>query len=240
MAGLSGAAHVSAFAKRHVKAIAFDAFPIFDPRPIATLAEEVFPGKGTDLMNAWRIRQFEYSWLRTLTRHYVDFWQVTGDALVFAAGAVHLALTPEKRDRLMNAYLDIRCWPEVPAALHALKDAGIRLAFLSNMTETMLQAGIRNSGLEGMFEHLLSTDRVRVYKPDPRAYQMGEEALRLKREEIVFAAFAGWDASGARAFGYPTYWVNRQNQPAERLGFSADAAGQTLQDLVRHIEKVNS
>ena len=239
-AGVLSATHSLAMAKNQVKAIAFDAFAVLDPRPIARLAEEVFPGKGSDLTNAWRIRQFEYSWLRTLTRHYVDFWQVTGEALLFAAGALHLGLTNEKRDRLMNGYMSIQCWPEVPAALRALKDRGLRLALLSNMTEKMLTAGVRNSGLEGVFEHVLSTDRVRVYKPDPGAYQMGEDAFALQRQELVFAAFAGWDAAGAKAFGYPTYWVNRQNQPAERLGFFADAAGETLADLARHIENVNS
>ncbi len=234
-AGLLAASHAAGSAKTPVKAIAFDAFPILDPRPVFALADELFPGRGAELANTWRARQFEYTWLRTISRHYVDFWRVTEDALVFAANMLKLELTSDKRDRLMDAYLAIKCWPEAPAALRSLKDAGIRLAFLSNMTQKMLEAGIRNSELEGVFEHVLSTDRVKVYKPDPRAYQMGVDALRLKRDEIVFAAFAGWDAAGAKAFGYPTFWVNRQNQPAEELGVIPDATGATLNDLVRHI-----
>jgi 2-haloacid dehalogenase len=202
---------------------------------VFVLGEELFPGRGTGLANIWRDRQFEYAWLRTMSRRYADFWQVTEDALVFAAKTLELDLTSEKRDRLMGAWLAIRCWPDVPAALGALKNAGVRLAFLSNMTRKMLEAGIRNSALEGVFEHVLSTDRVKVYKPDPRAYQMGIDAFRLKRGEILFAAFAGWDAAGAKAFGYPAFWVNRQNQPAEELGMIPDAAGATLDDLVRHI-----
>jgi len=217
------------------KAIAFDAFPILDPSPVFALGEKLFPGKGGELAAAWRTRQFEYTWLRTMSRRYESFWQVTEDALTFAAHALTLELTSEKRDRLMDAYLELRCWPDVPAALHSLKGAGFRLGFLSNMTEKMLQAGIRNSGLEGVFEFVLSTDRVQAFKPDPRAYQMAIEALGLRRDEIVFAAFAGWDAAGARTFGYPTFWVNRQNQPPEELGVSADATGKTLQDLVRYI-----
>ena len=114
----------------------------------------------------------------------------------------------------MDAYLQLRCWPDVPAALDSLKSAGLRLAFLSNMTAPMLQAGIRNSRLEGLFDRVLSTDRVRVYKPDPRAYHMALDAFRLERHEILFSAFAGWDAAGARSFGYPTFWVNRLKQPA--------------------------
>jgi 2-haloacid dehalogenase len=218
-----------------VKAVAFDEFPILDPRPVFALAAQLFPDKGAELGNLWRTRQFEYTWLRTLSGQYTDFWQVTGDALSFAARSLKLDLTSQKHDRLMEAYLNLRCWPDVPAALGSLKKAGIRLAFLSNMTVRMLEAGIRNSQLDSVFDHVLSTDRVKAYKPDPRAYRMGTDALALKPEEIVFAAFAGWDAAGAKAFGYPTFWVNRQNQPAEELGVVADASGTTLHELVEFV-----
>jgi 2-haloacid dehalogenase len=89
--------------------------------------------------------------------------------------------------------------------------------------------------LQGLFEPHLSTDRVRVFKPDPRAYHMAVDALNLRRDEIVFAAFAGWDAAGAKAFGFPTFWVNRTNQPVEELGFPPDAIGHDMDDLARFV-----
>jgi 2-haloacid dehalogenase len=218
------------------KAIAFDAFPIFDPRPVFGLAETLFPGKGADLSNAWRTRQFEYQWLRALSGQYADFWQTTEDGLVFAAKLLQLELTPDKRAQLMQAYLRLKAWPDVLSALSALKEAGIRLAFLSNMTAKMLDAGIKNAGLDGVFEHVLSTDQVRAYKPDPRAYQMAIHAFKLQREEILFAAFAGWDAAGAKWFGYPTFWVNRLNLPVEELGVTPDAMGRDLTALVNFVK----
>jgi 2-haloacid dehalogenase len=218
------------------KAIAFDAFPIFDPRPVFGLAETLFPGKGAEFSNAWRTRQFEYQWLRALSGRYADFWQTTEDALVFAATLLQLELTPDKRAQLMQAYLGLTTWPEVPSALSALQEAGIRLAFLSNMTAKMLEAGIKNAGLDGVFEYVLSTDQIRVYKPDPRAYQMALDALMLTREDILFAAFAGWDVAGAKWFGYPTFWVNRLNLPGEELGVAPDAIGRDLADLVNFIK----
>jgi 2-haloacid dehalogenase len=218
------------------KAIAFDAFPIFDPRPVFGLAETLFPGKGTDLGNAWRTRQFEYQWLRALSGRYADFWQTTEDGLVFAAKLLQLELTPEKRAQLMQAYLGLKAWPDVPSALSVLKEAGIRFAFLSNMTTKMLEAGIKNAGLDGVFEHVLSTDQIQAYKPDPRAYHMAIDAFQLKHEEILFAAFAGWDAAGAKWFGYPTFWVNRLNLPAEELGVAPDARGRDLTDLVSFVK----
>jgi len=222
-------------AKSKIKAIAFDAFPIFDPRPVFALAEELFPGKGAALSDEWRIRQFEYTWLRLASRHYADFWQITQDALTFAANKLKLAIVPEKREKLMNAYLELKTWPDVVPALNTFKKSGLRLAFLSNFTPAMLAANIKSAGLEGMFEVVLSTDQAKTYKPDPRAYQLGIDALKLEREQILFAAFAGWDAAGAKLFGYPTFWVNRQRLPAEELDAIPDASGDNLQQLAQFL-----
>ncbi|HEU5154071.1 MAG TPA: haloacid dehalogenase type II [Gemmatimonadales bacterium] len=218
-----------------VKALAFDAFAIFDPRPVFARVEQLFPGHGPELSNVWRIRQFEYQWLRALAGRYADFRQTTVDALAFAANQLKLDLTREKRDRLLGAYLELTTWPDVPPALLALQRAGIRLAFLSNATAEILDAGIRNSRLRGFFEQVLTTDRLRTFKPHPRAYQAAVDALGLPLQEIGFVAFAGWDAAGAKWFGYPTFWVNRLNMPLEELGTRPDATGNNLDDLVRFV-----
>lgn len=235
LAGVHAASHAASDSARArpYKAIAFDAFPIFDPRPIFKLAETLFPGKGAELSNAWRTRQFEYQWLRALSGRYADFWQATEEGLVFAAKGMQLDLTADKRDQLMQAYLQLNAWPDVPAVLKRLKEAGMRLAFLSNMTRAMLEANTRHAGLDGLFEHVLSTDQARSYKPDPKAYELGVKTLRLKREEILFAAFAGWDVAGAKWYGYPTFWVNRLGSAPEELGVAADAVGTGLEDLAR-------
>jgi 2-haloacid dehalogenase len=203
------------------KAIAFDGFPIIDPRPVFARAEEIFPGKGAELSNAWRIRQFEYTWLRTIGGRY--------------ARMLKIDLSAGQRDQLMQTYLKLKAWPDVAPALAQLKAAGIRMAFLSNLTDPMLDAAIGNSGLEGLFEGHLSTDKVGAFKPDPRAYRMGVDAFNLRKEEIAFAAFAGWDAAGAKWFGYPTFWVNRLNLPVEELGVAPDGIGSGLDDFVKFV-----
>jgi 2-haloacid dehalogenase len=235
--GIATSASSAETSRPAIKAIAFDGFPIFDPRPIFALAEELFPGQGTELSNAWRTRQFEYTWLRTLTQRYRDFLGVIEDALVFAAKLLNLNMTDEKRRALVEGYLRMKTWPDVLPALSKLKESGIRLAFLNNFSPLMLESNIRNAGLEGFFEHKLSTDAVRVYKPHPLAYQMGIDAFGLKREEILFAAFAGWDASGAKLFGYPTFWVNRQRQPIEQLDAVPDGEGASMNDLLSFLSR---
>ena len=241
MAGIAAASALGAARARgaelQVEAVGFDAFTIFDPRSTIAVVEEAFPGRGAELSAAWRTRQFEYCWLRTLNGNYVDFWQVTGDALDYAFEAAKIDLRPAMRARLMEAYLRLELWPDAAHALNAMADAGVRLAYVSNMTATMLEANTRNAGLDGLFDGMLSTDAVQAYKPDPRAYRMAESFLRLPREKIVFAAFGGWDAAGARSFGLDTYWVNRLDAPIEKLGVKPNAIGATLADLARYVTR---
>jgi 2-haloacid dehalogenase len=221
-----------------LKAVAFDAFPVFSPAPVVSRAEALFPGRGAALTDEWRLRQFEYAWLRLLSGRYADFWQVTQDALVFAARKLKLALDSDKRAALMSTFLELVPWPDVAPALDSLEKSGLRLSFLSNFTARMLEANLERSRLSARFDSVLSTDRAKTYKPDPRAYGLGTEALGLHREEILFVAHAGWDAAGAKAFGYPTFWVNRTDLPQEELGAPPDAVGRELSDLVRFIDRL--
>jgi 2-haloacid dehalogenase len=218
-----------------IELVLFDAFPVFDPRPIFESLETMAPGRGKNLGELWRNRQFAYTWLRTAAGEYEDFWKVTRDGLLYAAEATDVALSPRQVEKIMNGYLTLKAWPDAPAALETLKTAGLRLAFLSNFTPRMLRAAIESAGLEGTFEQALSTDAVRTYKPDPRAYRLAIEALSMPRDRILFVPFAGWDAAGAKWFGYKTFWVNRLGAPPEVLGVKADGVGSNLDDLVAYL-----
>ena len=218
-----------------IEVVLFDAFPVFDPRPIFEGLETFAPARGKELGDLWRNRQFEYTWLRTVAGEYEDFWKVTRDGLLYAADALRISLTPRQAGKIMDGYLNLKAWPEAPAALEALKAEGLRLAFLSNFTPRMLEASIESAGLEGTFEQALSTDAVRTFKPDPRAYRVAIEALSTPRDRILFVPFAGWDAAGAKWFGYETFWVNRLGTPPEELGVKADGMGSNLDNLVAYL-----
>ena len=107
------------------------------------------------------------------------------------------------------------------------------------MTAAMLNAGLANSGLESALDHVLSTDVIKTYKPDPRAYRLGVDAFMLPKEQIAFVAFAGWDAAGAAWFGYPTIWINRLAAQPEELDEQHVVIGQGLQDVVRFLAERN-
>lgn len=219
-----------------IKAIAFDGLAIFDARPVGALAEQLFAGRGEALTQAWRTRQFEYTWLRSLTDRYADFWTVTDEALTFAAALLKIEVTSEQRLQLMERFLALDAWPDVAPALRRFREAGLKLALLTNFSPRMIDANSHHAGIGDLFAHRLSTDAVQVFKPHPRAYQMGIDALSLKREEILFVAFAGWDAHGAVSFGYPTFWANRAGLPAEELGLKPQAIGKGMADLASHLE----
>jgi len=232
---LAPSALAQSLSRQKIKALAFDAFPIFDPRPVFAMAEKIFPGKGQELSNLWRTRQFEYQWLRALSGEYKDFKTVTQDALVFAANTMQLDLSDENRAALMDTYFNLKIWPDVLPALKALHNAGIKLVFLSNMTEDMLRRNMEANGISSLMYAVYSTDSNHSYKPSTKAYQIAVDKLKLRKTDIGFVAFAGWDASGAKLFGYPTYWVNRQNQKKEELGATADWTGNNLTELVKHL-----
>lgn len=221
---------------RRTQVVFFDAFPIFDPRPVFKLVGELFPEVGPALVEEWRMRQFEYQWLRAVSRRYKDFWHVTEDALSFACAKLGQELTEEKRVRLMNAYLTLPVWPDVPSALERLRAKGLELAFLSNMTEAMLRSNAKAAGIEQHFRAFLSTDARQTYKPHPDAYALGLDTFGIQHHQAVFVAFAGWDSAGAKWFGYPTFWNNRTNAQSEQLDADADATGPSLDALLSFLE----
>jgi len=210
------------------KAVAFDYLVLFNPDSVVSAAEQVVPGRGGELVVLWRTRQFEYSWLRSITGSYVDFSRITVDALMFAADAMKVALTTEQEQRLLDAYSHLAPWPDTADTLRRLRELHIRVITIANFSPLMLRANAESAGLTPLFDALVSTDANHTYKPDPRAYRLGIDRLGLNRQDVVFAAFGGWDAAGAKSFGYPTVWVNRLGQPTERLGVRPD---QTVKDL---------
>jgi 2-haloacid dehalogenase len=222
-------------ARRKIRAICFDLFTLFDPRSVEVVADGVVPGRGKALCEAWRGRHFQYAFLRASAGQYVDFRQVTEEALVFGARSIGVSLSLAERQRLVGAYSELEPWPDARGILGGLRAAGLRLAPLANYAPSMLDRLLDRAALGELFEARISTDAARTYKPDPRAYALGVETLGLPREQITFAAFGGWDAAGARWFGYPTFWVNRLGVPPEELAPAPDGTGPSLAELAAFV-----
>ncbi|WP_118179367.1 haloacid dehalogenase type II [Paraburkholderia phosphatilytica] len=222
------------------RAVIFDAYgTLFDVHSVVAAAEQMFPGQGDALSQLWRQKQIEYTQLRSLAdpsgAHYQPFWSITLDALRFAARKLGLRMTSTAEKRLMDEYACLSAFRDAVPTLKALRarrsDDPIGLAILSNGNPQMLDIAVKSAGMTGLFDHVLSVDAVRAFKPAPAAYALGTTVFDAPARDIVFVSSNGWDASGANWFGYTVFWVNRQRAPAEELGVTPHGTGSGLADL---------
>jgi len=211
-------------------ALVFDAYgTLFDVHSVTATAEETWPGKGTALSQLWRTKQLEYTWQRSLMGRYEDFSHVTEAGLRYGCAALKLPYDDAKRDRLMRQYLHLAPFAEVSEALARLR--GIRLAILSNGSPAMLEPLVFNSGLHGMIGDVLSVDPARIFKPAPRVYQIAVDRLGVPAKAIGFVSSNCWDAIGAKAFGFHTFWINRAGAPVDEMGVTPDHELRSLAEL---------
>ncbi len=214
-----------------VKACVFDAYgTLFDVNSAARAAQDSLGEHWQPLAELWRAKQLQYTWLRSLAGRHADFWQVTGNALDFAMASLRLA-DPALRERLMNLYLTLSAYPEVPETLQRLKSAGIKRAILSNGSPKMLAAAAENAGIAELLDAVLSVEQVGVYKPHPSVYGLACQHLKLAAPQICFLSSNGWDAYSAKAFGFRVLWCNRFAQAAEHIPETPDAQIATLAEV---------
>jgi 2-haloacid dehalogenase len=191
-----------------IKAIVFDAYgTLYDTQSVAAVTEQAFPGFGEIITQIWRIKQLEYSWLRSLMRRYADFSAVTRDSLIYTLRILGLKHDSVVLERIMEKYLHLDLYPDAGAALAAMR--GRKLAILSNGSPAMLDALVRNSGLDRVLNATISIDSRKVFKPAPEAYGLIEAVLGVRPAEVLFVSSNPWDACGAKAFGLNVAWIER-------------------------------
>ena len=209
-------------------AFIFDAYgTLFDVHSVQARCEALWPGKGALLSQAWRAKQLEYTWQRSLMRRYVPFSQVTEEALLFSCEFLKLNMQESEKQSLLAEYRRLALFPDVAGAMASLKTH--KRAILTNGSPDMIDPLVRNSGLR--FDAVLSVDALKVYKPAPEVYELAVRKLGVPKGDIGFVSSNCWDAIGAKSFGFTVYWINRTGAPADRSGFAPDAQLSTLGDL---------
>ena len=199
-----------------IKAIVFDAYgTLYDVQSVADVTEQAFPGYGEIVTQVWRIKQLEYSWLRTLMRRYQDFSVVTRDSLAYTLRVLGLTYDDAVFAGIMGKYLHLDLYPDALAALAKLK--GRKLAILSNGSPDMLNALVKNSALDGVLDATISIDANKVFKPAPDSYALIESTLGIGPGEVLFVSSNPWDACGAKAFGLHVAWIERVTPEAMAL-----------------------
>jgi 2-haloacid dehalogenase len=214
----------------NVNAIVFDAYgTLYDVHSVAAECERLWPTHGAAVSTLWRAKQLEYTWLRSLMGRYVDFAEVTAGALRYACATLKLHCSDDTAAALMAQYRRLAPFSEVRDALEQLRARP--MAILSNGSPAMLEPLVESSGLGRWIGDVISVDAQRIYKPTPSVYRLAVDRLELPPEEILFVSSNGWDACGARAFGFPAVWVNRTGAPLDALGAKPDHVIASLAEL---------
>lgn len=191
-----------------IKAVVFDAYgTLYDIQSVAAITEDAYPGYGEVITQIWRIKQLEYTWLRSLMRRYEDFSIITRDSLAYTLRCLGLASDPQVLARIMDKYLHLDLYPDAMAALAQMKDR--KLAILSNGSTDMLNALVHNSGLDGVLDATISIDTCRTFKPSPDTYALIETNLRVAPADVLFVSSNPFDVAGAKAFGLNVAWIER-------------------------------
>ena len=199
-----------------IQAVVFDAYgTLYDIQSVAAVTEEAFPGYGEIITQIWRIKQLEYTWLRSLMRRYEDFSVITRDSLAYTIRVLGLQHDAATFERIIDKYLQLDLYPDAMATLVALK--GRKLAILSNGSTGMLNALVRNSGLDRVLDATISIDSQEIFKPAPDAYTLIESTLRVRPAEVLFVSSNPWDACGAKSFGLNVAWIERVSPEAMAL-----------------------
>ena len=197
-----------------------------------------FPNHSVKVSNSWRIKQLEYSWLRNIMHEYIDFWQITKDALDFALEENQIK-NEKLRQRLLDVYWNLSAYPEAHDVLTTLKANNIQTGILSNGSNQMLNSAVVSANLKNYLDKIISIDGIEIYKPDPKVYQMVIDQFNCKIEEVLFISSNGWDIAGASKFGFTTIWVNRNLIPKDRLTFMPNKITNNLSTIPNMLKELN-
>jgi 2-haloacid dehalogenase len=210
----------------------FDAYgTLFDFSSAAARCRDVLGDRTAALTTLWRDKQIQYTWLRSLQDRFVSFADVTAAALDYSLRALAID-DAALRARLLDLYRSLAPFPEVPAVLNTLRTRGYQTAILSNGSPEMLDPLVQQSGLGHLLNAVLSVDAVRVFKTDPRVYQLAVDRLGVPASSMCFFSSNAWDAWAASDFGMRVVWCNRYGQPPENLPGQPDAEVRSLDEAL--------
>ena len=224
-----------------IKAVVFDAYgTLFDVYSIQALAEELYPSHGADIAVKWRDKQIEYTRLITQSdphnssgsKYYQPFWELTRLSLEYTLDRLKLDCSSDQVNKLMEQYSRLTPFPENLAVLQKTKVMGLTSAILSNGSPEMLASAVKSAGMEDVLDHIISVDRIRLFKTSPESYGLVQLTIPVSKEEVLFVSSNAWDALGATWYGFKTLWINRQNLPNEAIGQQPDYIGSDLTMVV--------
>ena len=219
---------------KNIKAIIFDAYgTLFDVNSAAEKCKDKIGDKWEGFANFWRTTQLEYTWLRSLMKRHKDFWQITEDSLDKSMKTFNIEL--KMKNELLNLYKVLSPFQEVPETLKLLKEKNFKLAILSNGTPSLLNELVKSNNLDNLFDDLFSIEKVGIYKPNSKVYEIPLNKYRIEKNEVAFLSANTWDVSGAGNYGFNSIWVNRYNNIFDNLDY---VPKQEIKDLHKLLDLI--
>ena len=218
------------------KVCIFDAYgTLFDVNAACRELSIEVGEKWQDLANLWRLRQVEYTWLRNSMNEYIDFWEITGNALEYAMDVLEIK-NQELKDKLLGLYYKLDAYPEVKKVLKKLKKEGYQTGILSNGSLNMLSSAVKNANIQNYLDKVLSVETCKIYKPSNKVYELVKKNYYVENNEVAFFSSNAWDMHAAANFGFKTIWINRFEGKLERLPGKPYAIVKSLEDIMEIIK----
>ena len=215
----------------NTKPCIFDAYgTLFDVNAACRELSLDVGDKWQDLANLWRLRQVEYTWLRNSMNEYVDFWEITSNALDYAMEVLNIK-NIKLRDQLLELYLKLEAYSEVKKVLGKLKDKKFRTGILSNGSRKMLDSAVKNAKIENLLDVVISVEECKIYKPSSKVYDLVEIKTDIHKDKVTFFSSNAWDMHAAANYGFKTIWVNRFQGKLERLPGKPNAIVKSLDNI---------
>ncbi len=207
-----------------IEAVVFDAYgTLYDVHSVFDVTEQEFPGHGNLITQVWRLKQLEYTWLRSQMGAYQSFWKISEESLSYTLDALGLPNDPARFERIMEKYLHLNPYPDTIPALQGLK--GVKRAILSNGNQEILDKLVANTGLDNHLEAVISVESKCIFKPNPAAYDLIGETLGVKPENVLFVSSNSFDACAAKNYGLQVAWIERVTANALRSELKTGAEG---------------
>ena len=216
---------------KNIKAIIFDAYgTLFDVNSAAEKCKDKIGSKWEKFADYWRTTQLEYTWLRSLMNRHKDFLQVTEESLYKSMKKFEIDLS--MKNELLSLYKVLSTFKEVPEVLKKLKEKKYKLGILSNGTPNLLEELIKSNNLQNIFDDVFSIEKVGIYKPDSKVYEIPIRKYKIKKEEVVFLSANTWDVCGGGNYGFNSVWVNRNNNIFDYLDYKPKNEIKNLKELL--------
>ena len=206
---------------------------LLDTSAVAPELRAIFGGKVS--VDHWLNSTLEHAMALTLAKHYRDFGEVGITVLKMIAAGHRITVRPTQVQRVRTALLKVPPFRDVEPALRNLRNAGFRLAVLTNSGRPSLAQQLHSAGLHSYFDQTLSVDSVGMFKPATDVYMFAAEALRVAPSEVLMVAAHHWDLLGAARAGFKTAFVERPGKALLPGELRPDYVVKDLKELAKQL-----